>query len=105
MLVPVAVPPGVVMTTLTAPAAWAGVVAVIEVSLTTVNEVAAVPSKVTEVSQINPVPVIVTEVPPAIGPATGLMVPKVGTAAYLYALVPVAVPPGVVTITLTAPAA
>ena len=66
------------MTTLTAPVAWAGVVAVIEVSLTTVNEVAAVPSKVTEVAPIKPVPVMVTGVPPNVEPDTGEMLVNVG---------------------------
>ena len=47
--VPVAVSPGVVITMLTVPAIPAGVVAVIDLLLTTVNEVATVPPKVTGV--------------------------------------------------------
>jgi hypothetical protein len=70
--VPVAVPPRVVITTLTTPAAWAGVVAVIWESLFIVNEVAAVLPKVTEVAPVNPDPSIVTIVPPATGPDIGL---------------------------------
>ncbi len=78
--VPVAVPPGVVITMLAAPAVPAGVVAVIDVLLTTVNEVAAVPPKVTEVAPVNPVPVMVTEVPPAVVPDVGKMLLNVGAA-------------------------
>ena len=54
---PVPVPPGVVTCTFTAPAAWAGVVAVIEVALFTVKLVAAVPPKVTAVAPVKLVPV------------------------------------------------
>jgi len=68
----------VVTTTLKAPAACAGVVAVIWVALLTVKLEAAVPPKVTAVAPIKPVPVIITVVPPAIGPAAGAMLPKVG---------------------------
>ncbi len=48
-----------VTTTSTAPAAWAGVVAVMEVALPTVIPVAAAPPKVTEAPDTKPVPVIV----------------------------------------------
>ena len=75
---PVAVPLGVVTTTLTAPEAWTGVVAVIEVPLTTVTPVAAVPSNVTAVAPKRFVPVMVTDVPPASGPDVGLMPENVG---------------------------
>ena len=50
----------------------AGLVAVIEVSLTTVKSVAAVVPKSTTVAPVNPVPVIVTEVPPVVGPLVGV---------------------------------
>jgi len=70
-LVSVAVPLLSVTTTLTAPAAWAGVVAVMLVALTTVTPVAAVPPKVTVAPETNPVPEIVTGVPPAAGPDAG----------------------------------
>jgi hypothetical protein len=107
LFVPVVlVPLGVVTTTLTAPAAWAGVVAVIEVALTTVTPVAAVPPKVTEVAPIKSVPVIVTAVPPAIGPVGGATLVTVGSATYVYLFVPVVlVPFGVVTITSKVPTA
>ena len=71
---------GVVTTTLTAPAAWPGVVAVIEVPLKTEIPVAAIPSKVTEVAPIRSVPVIVTPVPPTVGPVGGAMLVTVGRA-------------------------
>ena len=66
------------MTTLTAPAAWAGVVAVIWVALLTVKLVAAVPPKVTAVVPVKPVPVMVTGVPPAVEPEFGVMLVNVG---------------------------
>ena len=70
---------GVVTITLTRPAvAWPGVVAVIEVPLTTEIPVAAIPSKVTAVAPIKFVPVIVTTVPPPVGPVGGAMLPKAG---------------------------
>ena len=55
----------------TAPAACAGVVAVIDVLLATFTAVAAVPPSVTLAPARNPVPVIVTAVPPAVVPETG----------------------------------
>ena len=75
------VPPGVVTTTLAVPAVPAGVVAVIEVSLTTVNDVAAVPPMVTAVAPVKPVPVSVTLVPPAVLPLLGEIAVTVGVAA------------------------
>jgi hypothetical protein len=72
------VPPGVVTSTLTAPAAWAGVVQVMLVALTTLTLVAAVPPMVTPVAPVKPVPVIVTLVPPAVLPVGGLMTVTVG---------------------------
>jgi hypothetical protein len=75
------VPPGVVTVTSTMLAAPAGEVALMLVSLATVNEVAASVPKSTAVAPVNPVPVIVTTVPPAIGPALGRTVVTVGTAA------------------------
>jgi hypothetical protein len=97
--VPVAVPPGVVITMVTNPNAWAGAVAVICVSLTTVRAVAAVPPRVTPVVPIRFVPVIVTLLPPAIGPAPGAMLVKVGIARYVYAPLFVAVWPSLLVIT------
>ena len=75
------VPPGVVTTTFTKPAELAGVVAVIEVALTTVTPVAAMPPNATDVAPVKLVPVIVTLVPPAVVPEFGLTLVTVGTAA------------------------
>src|ERR1700730_1074745 len=60
-----------VTTTFTAPAAWAGVVAVIEVLFTTVTVLAAVPPTVTVAPDRKPVPVMVTAVPPWRAPERG----------------------------------
>jgi len=60
-----------VTTTFTAPAAWAAVVAVIDVLLTTTTLAAAVPPNVTVAPDWNPVPVIVTAVPPLASPVFG----------------------------------
>jgi hypothetical protein len=62
----------------TAPAACAGVVAVIEVPLTTVIPAALFPPIVTVAPETKPVPVIVTEVPPETGPTLGLMAVTAG---------------------------
>jgi hypothetical protein len=75
----VEVPPGFVTVTSTLPADLAGVVTVIEVDETTVNDVAAVEPKWTAMASVKPVPVIVTGVPPASGPAPGLTPVTVGT--------------------------
>ena len=69
-----------VTVTVTAPAACAGVVAVIEVLLTT-TFVAAVPPNVTVAPVAKFVPVIVTPVPPATGPLFGLTLVTVGKTA------------------------
>jgi hypothetical protein len=74
------VPPAVVTTTLAVPALPAGVVAVIEVALTTTRLIAAAPPMVTLVAPVKPVPVIVTDCPPASGPDVGLMADTVGAA-------------------------
>jgi hypothetical protein len=67
-----------VTVTVTAPAVPAGVVAVIDVLLTTTTLVAAVLPKVTVAPDAKFVPVIVTAVPPAVGPAFGLTLVTVG---------------------------
>ena len=67
-----------VTTTLTAPAACAGVVAVIEVLPTTTTLVAAVPPTETVAPERKPVPVIETAVPPAVVPEVGEMPVTVG---------------------------
>jgi hypothetical protein len=71
-------PAGVVTTTLAVPAVPAGVVAVIDVALTTETLVAATPPIVTPVAPVNPVPVIVTAVPPAVDPLLGVNEVTVG---------------------------
>jgi hypothetical protein len=102
--VPVTDPPGVMMTTFAVPAVPAGVVAVTDVSLTTVTLVACVPPMVTMVAPVKPLPVIVTEVPPAIGPVAGEMPANVGAGAeYVNAPVPVTAPPGVSMTTFAVP--
>jgi hypothetical protein len=70
---------GVVITTSTGPAfVYAGVVAVIEVSSSTVTAVVEIPPKVTSVAPVKAVPVIITSVPPAVEPAAGEMLVKEG---------------------------
>ena len=71
-----------VIRTLTAPAAWAGVTAVIWVALTLTTLVAGAPPMVTpnEPPETKLEPVIVTGVPPAIGPEGGAMLVNVGPA-------------------------
>jgi hypothetical protein len=64
--------------TFTAPAAWAGVVAVIEVLLTSVTPVAAVPPRLIVAPARKPVPVTVTAVPPLIVPELGVIEVMVG---------------------------
>jgi hypothetical protein len=68
---------GVVTVTSTVPLP-AGLVAMIWVSLTTVNLLAAVCPKETLVAPVKPVPLIVTSVPPVLGPLVGLMPVIVG---------------------------
>jgi hypothetical protein len=67
-----------VTTTSTAPAAWATVVALIEVLLTTVTPVAAVPPRLTVAPARKPVPVIVIAVPPLAVPEAGKIEVTVG---------------------------
>lgn len=74
-----AVPPGVVTATLTAPATPEGLVAVICVALLTVK-LAAVPPNETEVALVRFVPVMTTDVPPFVVPDEGLMDVIVGAA-------------------------
>ncbi len=73
------VPNGVVTVTSTVPdSAGPGAVAVISVSLTGVNELAAVEPNLTAVAPVRLVPVIVTLVPPVVGPDDGLTLVTVG---------------------------
>ena len=64
--------------TFTAPAAWAAVVAVIDVLLPSVTPVAAVPPRLTVAPARKPVPVIVTAVAPLIVPELGMIEVTVG---------------------------
>ncbi len=75
-----AVPLGVVIDTVFAPAVPAGVTAVTVVELTTLTEVAATPPIVTELAPVRFVPVIVIAAPPLVTPALGLMPLIVGPA-------------------------
>ena len=65
--------------TSTAPFVELGVTAVIDVSETTVKELAATEPKSTAWAPVNPVPVIVTAVPPPAGPVVGVTAVIVGT--------------------------
>ncbi len=69
-----------VTTTSTAPAACAGVVALICVALTTVTPLAEDPPNVTVAGPTKPVPVIVTDVPPAVEPLVGATAAAEGAA-------------------------
>jgi len=77
----VAVPPAVVTATLLAPVVPAGVLAVIDVALTTTTLVAATLFTVTLVAPVKLVPEIVIDVPPLVGPDVGLTDEMVGTGA------------------------
>jgi len=91
----VAVPPGV--TTFTEPEVPVPTTAVMVVAFTTVNDMAAVPPKLTAVVPVRLVPVMVTVEPlPAL---VGVKEEMVGVAAHVNPP-KVAVPPGVVTLTL-----
>ena len=100
-----AVPPAVVTVTSFAPAVPAGVLAVIEVALTTTILVAETPPTFTLVAPVKLVPVMVIEVPPNVVPDVGETLVMVGTGTtYVNALALVAVPLAVVTVTSCAPA-
>jgi hypothetical protein len=70
-----------VTVTVTAPALPAGVVAVMDVPLTTTTLVAAAVPNVTVAPATKFVPVMVTAVPPAVGPLFGLTLVTVGATA------------------------
>src|SRR5258705_7760087 len=99
-LVDVALPPAVVTTTSTTPAAWAGVVTVTAVAVLFVI-VAGVPPNVTLVAPERAVPLMMTLWLPAAGPADGATVVNDGAFTYVNALIEVAEPPVVVTTTST----
>jgi hypothetical protein len=100
----VTVPPGVVTTMSRLPADAAGVRHVIRVEEAT-TLVAATPPIVTDVAPPRFVPLIVSAVFPASGPPEGVTTVIVGTPWCVKPFASVAVPPGVVTDTLFAPAA
>ena len=77
--VPSAVPLGVVTTTFADPAALAGVIMLITLSVTTVTPVADVPPMVTPLAPVKPVPTIVIDVPPAVVPEVGEIVYTAGS--------------------------
>jgi hypothetical protein len=93
-----------VTVTVTAPALPAGVVAVIDVLLTTTTLVAATPPKVTVAPVAKFVPVIVTAVPPAVGPLFGLTLVTVGWPIYVNPFARLPLWPLTVTVTVAAPA-
>ena len=72
------VPDSVVTNTLAVPAAPAGVVAVIDVELTTVMPIDATPPMVTAVATVSFVPMMVTLVPPRVVPVAGAILVTVG---------------------------
>ena len=100
-------PPGVVTTISTAPAVPAGEVAVMEVSEFTAKGKAPASPKATNVTPMKALPVMVTDVPPAVGPATGLMPVTAGLSPYVNwsAGLGRLVPAGPVTLTSTTPVA
>ena len=71
-----------VTATSAAPAAPAGVVALISVSETTVKLAAGVPPKLTAVALVKLVPVMVTVSPPSVDPLVGAMLAIVGGGAF-----------------------
>lgn len=91
--------------TVTVPAAFAGVVAVICVLLVTTTFVAAAVPNVTVAPDAKFVPLIVTAVPPAVVPLFGETLLTVGITTYVkpFAKTPLWAP-GLVTVTVTAPA-
>lgn len=95
--------------TSTAPAAWAGVVALMVVGLVRLIAVAAMPPTVTVADDAKPVPVIATVVPPEVGPVGGVTAVTVGAggaAAYVKVTAPAALDcPATVTMTSADPAA
>jgi hypothetical protein len=93
---PLEVPPGVVTVTLPV-VAPVGTTALIWVALTGVMDTALVPLKETAVTLARLVPVIVTE--PPTDPLVGLRLVMVGAGTVTVKLGPLAVPPGVVTLT------
>ena len=100
-------PPGAVTVMSTVPAVWAGLVAVIWVSDTTLKAVAATVPNTTAEAPLNAVPVMVTDVPPPVAPAVGDTPVTVGwapTKVNLSAVEVALVPPGPITVMSKTPA-
>src|SRR5579872_6328210 len=93
-----------VTVTVTAPAAPAGVVAVMDVLFTTTTLVAAADPNVTVAPDAKFVPAMVTPVPPAAGPLFGLTLVTVGCPTYVNPFARLPLCPPTVTVTVTAPA-
>src|SRR5439155_27006024 len=92
----------------TVPALAAGAVAVICVALLKVKVAAGAAPNLTAETPVNPVPVMTTDVPPAVLPLVGLTPVTIGTGGTYVkwsAFVTALVPPAVVTVTSTVPAA
>ena len=104
-LVDVAVPPTVVTETVTVPATCDLVTALIVVELVTVKLAAVVVPKLIAVAPVRLVPVMVTVTPPLVVPVPGVNEVMVGAATNLKSVAEVAVPPALVTETVTVPAA
>ena len=100
----VAIPPAVYTHTFFAPALPAGVTALMRVALATEKLAALMPSIVTRVAVVKFVPPIVIVVPPRVEPVAGVSEVIFGGAINVNALVLVAVPSGVVTTIVAAPA-
>jgi hypothetical protein len=96
-------PPTAVSVTATGPAAWAGVRSVTLVGLVIRTVVAGDPPKSTATAPRRLVPVIVTGVPPVTLPAGGVTDEMVGLVTKRNGTLEVAVPPIVVTETVTPP--
>ena len=105
----VAVPDGVVTSTVAVPADPAGIwkVRVVVVGVAAPGVSAVPPIVTTVVPKVKFVPLIVTSrlLSPDTGPLVGLILVTVGAAAYVYSVFAEFVPPGVVTSTLAVPAA
>ena len=81
MLAAVAVPPAVVTFTVTVPATWGLVTALMVVALVTVKLAAVVVANFTELTAAKWDPEMVTVVPPVVGPEGGVIPLIVGAAA------------------------
>lgn len=99
-----AIPPAVYTHTFFAPTLPVGVTAFMRVALATEKLAESMPSTVTRVAVVKFVPPIVIVVPPRVEPVAGVSEVIVGGAINVNALALVAVPSGVVTTIVAAPA-